>query len=406
MLLKMAWRNIFRNKRRSFIAAAAISMGLTTLIFIDALQEGVTINMVKSATASFMGESQIHFKSFTDALEVEKTIKDPDKIMKEFAKDKLVKDFSPRIKTMGMITSPGNVQPLIIMGVDPQKEKALSKIDDAMIKGEYLKNDNEKGIILGTRLAKMLEVEVGDRLVITVAQANTGEIFQKMMRLKGIFKLGIRKIDSSIALVSIKRAAEMLALKGEVHEIAVNFKNHRKSWDKNLPVWKKYSQNENVFKSWRKLMPQMEAMLSAYALAKYINALILFLLVAGVIVNTLFMSIYERMFEFGVMKAMGFKPFKTGLLVIFESGILAVFATLIGIVTSLIVCSIFLYYGFDFLTGAEYASITIIEVVYPVMSIEQYSVFPVALIIFSMITGIYPAVHAARIRPNEAMKKI
>jgi len=404
MLLKMAWRNIFRNKRRSFIAAAAISLGLTALIFVDALQEGMIINMVKSATSSFMGESQIHNEKFTNALEVERTIKDPDAIMKELSNEPLIKDFAPRIKTLGMITSPGNVQSLMLMGIDPQREKALSKMDEAMIEGEYLKDSDERGVVIGSRLAEILEVEVGDRLVVTVAQANTGEMSQEMMRLKGIFKLGIREMDRGIAFIPIKRAAKMLGLEGQIHEIAVNFKDHKKSWKKDLPIWEKYTKDGNTFKNWMKLMPEMEAMLSMTAFSKYMVGFILFLLVAGVIVNTLFMSIYERMFEFGVMRAIGVKPFNMGLLVVFESGVLAFSATVIGIITSLGLSWLFSHIGIDY-TGTEFVSVSITELIYPVMTVEQYTSFPIALVVFTMIVGIYPAIHAARIQPAEAMKK-
>ena len=404
MLLKMAWRNIFRNKRRSFIAAAAISLGLTALIFVDALQEGIYINMVKSATSSFMGESQIHNEGFTNALEVERTIKNPAKVIEELSKEPLVKDLAPRIKTLGMITSPGNVQSLMLVGIDPEKEKALSKMDEAMIDGKYLENSSERGVIIGSKLAEILEVEVGDRLVITVAQATTGEMSQEMMRLKGIFKLGIREIDRGIAFIPIDRAATMLGLTGQVHEIAVNFKDHKNSWVRDLPIWEKYTKNGNTFKNWMKLMPEMEAMLSMSAFSKYLVGFVLFLLVAGVIVNTLFMSIYERMFEFGVMRAIGVKPFKMGLLVVFESGVLAICATVIGIITSLILSGFFSHYGIDY-TGTEFVSVSITEFIYPVMTVQQYTSFPLALVIFTMITGVYPAIHAARIKPAEAMKK-
>ncbi|HNW83528.1 MAG TPA: hypothetical protein PKG52_11635, partial [bacterium] len=158
MILKMAIRNIFRNKRRSLVAALAISLGLTALIFVDAFQEGMIVNMVKSGTSTFMGEAQVHNSGFTNTMEVEKIIHDPLKIMDELSKEELVGSFTPRIKTLGMITSAGNVQSVLITGIDPQKEKALSKMDEALIEGEYLSDSSEKGIMIGQGLADILEV--------------------------------------------------------------------------------------------------------------------------------------------------------------------------------------------------------------------------------------------------------
>ena len=247
-------------------------------------------------------------------------------------------------------------------------------------------------------------MEVGDRLVITVAQQNTGEMSQEMMRVKGIFKLGMREMDRSIALIPIKRASAMLGLNNGIHEIAVNLKKHKNSWINDNPLWEKYSKNGNLFRNWVKLLPEMEAMVSMSGFSKYIIGIVLFLLVAGIIINTLFMSIYERMFEFGVMRAIGVKPLKLGSLIVLESGVLAIFATFFGVVTSLILNGILLKTGIDY-TGTEFVSVSITELIYPVISVQQYTVFPLALIIFTMITGFYPAIHAARITPANAMKK-
>ncbi|MBP7433933.1 ABC transporter permease [bacterium] len=404
MLLKMAIRNILRNKRRSFVAAAAISIGLTALIFVDGLMEGMTVNMVKAATSTFMGEAQIHYDGFTDTMEVEKVITDPETLLKQLENEPEIKSFAPRVKTLGMVTSAANVQSLLLVGIDPQKEKELSKMDEALIEGEYISDSSEKGIMIGQGLADILEVTVGDRLVITLAQAHTGEMAQEMMRVKGIFKLGTREFDRSMAFIPIERARVMLGLEGAVHEIAVNFKDHKKTWEKNLPIWTKYSNNGNKFENWMLLMPEMDAMLSMSAYSKYIVGFILFLLVAGVIINTLFMSIYERMFEFGVMRAIGAKPVYTGTLVVFESAVLAVVSTILGIISALLLNLIFSKVGIDY-TGTEFMSVAMTEFVYPVMTVEQYTSFPVSLIIFTMIVSIYPAWYAAKIKPAVAMKK-
>jgi ABC-type antimicrobial peptide transport system permease subunit len=116
------------------------------------------------------------------------------------------------------------------------------------------------------------------------------------------------------------------------------------------------------------------------------------------------MSIYERMFEFGVMRAIGVKPFKLGSLIVLESAVLAVLATFLGIVTSLILNGILAKTGIDY-TGTEFMSVSITEYIYPVFTVEQYTLFPLSLIIFTMITGVYPAIHAANITPANAMKK-
>ena len=117
------------------------------------------------------------------------------------------------------------------------------------------------------------------------------------------------------------------------------------------------------------------------------------------------MTIYERMFEFGVIKAIGEKPLKVGALIVMESGFIAVLASIAGSFFGVVLNMIFVKFSIYDFSGSEFMSVTITEKIDPVMTLHQYTVYPVALIIFTMIVGIYPAIHAARINPSEAIKK-
>lgn len=404
MILKMAIRNIFRNKRRTFLAALAISFGLTALIFVDALQMGMVENMVKSATSTYMGEAQIHKDGFTKTMEVEKTIVNGEKYLEKLKKESVIDGIAPRVKSIGMITSPANVHSVLLTGIDPEQEKTVSKINKAVVEGEYMKVDDERALIIGYKVAEILEVGLGDKVVVTVAQAETGEMAQEMFRVSGITRFGIREFDRNFGFIPLKKAQKMLGLEGKLHEIAVTFKNLKMATDPKVRIWDSYNLEGNKFQNWKDLMPEMNAMLEMMGSSMFIIAFILFLLVAGVIINTLFMSLFERMFEFGVIKAIGMKRFKTAMLIVLEAGALAVMAAVIGSILSIAVTGLTAYIGLDF-TGTEFVSVGITELIYPKATIQQYTVFPLALIGFTMLVGCYPAIHAARIQPAEAMKK-
>ncbi len=405
MLIKMAWRNILRNKRRTLISALAIGIGLTSLIFMDAFMNGMTANMIKSATSSFIGEAQVHYKGFNETMEIEKTIKDSDKLIDSLEKEAEIKTVSPRTKAFGMVSSAANMHSVMITGIHPDKEKNISKLDDAIVEGSYLEQYDERGIVIGSKVADILEVELEDRIVVTVAQAGTGEMSQEMLRVKGIFRTGIRELDGNVVLIAVKIAQSMLALEDQYHEIAVNFHQFERSWNDANPIWEKYSTNGNLFRNWRILLPEMKAMIEMSGYSMFVIAFVLFLLVAGVIVNTMFMTIYERMFEFGVIKAIGEKPVKVGALIVIESGFIALLASVTGSIFAVILNIVFTKFNvFDF-SGSEFMSVTITEKIDPVMTFYQYTAYPAALIIFTMIVGIYPAIHAARINPSEAIKK-
>ena len=404
ILIKLAWRNIFRNKRRTLIAATAIGIGLAALIFVDALMIGMSENMVRTATGSFLGDAQMHREGFREAQEVSLTIQALNEVTENLAKETVVEHFTQRTLTSGMITSPANVSAILLVGVHPPTEKFLSQIDDAITEGVYFEGDNNRDIVIGAELAEILEIGLGDRVVMTVAQAESGDLSQEMFRISGIYNFAGQEMNSGMAFVRIEKAQEMLAIGREVHEIAIKFTAIAYAQDPTLPFWETYSQHGNEVLSWTELMSQLTVILEMTKYSKYIMGVILFFVVIFGIINTLFMSLYERMFEFGVLRAVGTRPFGMARVILFEAGALAVVSIGLGMVLGFLVTALLNYTGIDY-TGIEMVGVTIQEFIYPIMTVEQFIIYPVWLFIFTIIAGIYPARYAAKMSPAAAMRR-
>lgn len=402
--MKLAWRNLFRNKRRTFIAGSAIGIGLAALIFTDGLMIGMKNNLINSATASFLGEGQIHRKEFRRNADVNLTITDGNAILADLAEEPLVEHTAPRTMTFGMITSPANVSAISMFGVDPKVEPYLSQIDEAIIEGDYFKDATGHEILIGSKLAEILEVGLGDRVVMTVAQAHTGELSQELFRVSGIFHFHVREMDRSMAFVRLDKSQQMLNIDSAFHEIAMKFTNIDFSSDTDNPFWKKYSGKDNEALGWPTLLPQLKAAFDMSQYTMFLIGLILFAVVALGIINTLFMSMHERMFEFGVLRAVGTRPLIMGRLIMLEAGALAIISIVFGIIIGFVASSIATKVGFDY-QGIEFVGAYFREMLYPVMQLEQYIYYPIYVFIFTMIIGLYPAAHAARLSPAEAMRK-
>lgn len=402
--IKLAWRNIFRNKRRSFIAGTAIGIGLASLIFVDALIIGMERNMIHSATSSFLGEGQIHGEGFRKTQEVEKTINRLDWVVSNLNQETIVKHFTLRVMSFAMINSASNMSAISLVGVVPSTERHISQIDEALKEGSYFEEGAGRNIIIGSKLAEILEVGLDDRIVITVAQAETGDLSQEMFRVSGIYHFNVREMDRGMAFVRLEKAQQMLGIGNDVHEIAINFTDPRFGQDENLPFWKKYSQYGNNAEGFTDILPQLKGALEISTFSTYIVGLILFGVVALGIINTLFMSLHERMFEFGVLRAVGTRPFGIARLIIFEAGALAVLSIGIGIMLGFLITYITSKVGIDY-TGIEFAGITFRELLYPVLKLKQFIFYPFWVFVFTEIAGIYPAVYAARIVPADAMRK-
>lgn len=404
MYIKLAWRNLWRNKRRSLIAGTAIGIGLASLIFVDALLIGMERNMVHSATSSYLGEGQIHRAGYRESGEVEQTIHNLDEVLRKLERDDRVLHVTRRVYSFSMITSPANVGAISLVGIDPRTEPYLSQIDEAVTEGQYFASDGAREIVIGSKLAEILEVGLGDRVVLTVARARSGDLAQEMFRISGIYFFNIDEMDRGMAFVRLEKAQELLGLENEVHEIAMLFTDSQYGWDKDHFIWNEYSAAGNEAVGWTVLLPQLEAAFSMSDFSTLILGIMLFGIVALGIVNTLFMSLHERMFEFGVLRAVGTRPRGMASLILLEAGALAVVSIILGCILGWGITLLFAKIGIDY-TGIEFAGVTFRELLYPVLQFDQFIIFPFWVFVFTVVIGLYPALFAARMSPADAMRK-
>jgi ABC-type lipoprotein release transport system permease subunit len=404
MLIKLAWRNIFRNKRRTYISALAIGIGLASLIFMDALMIGMKKNMIHSATASFLGEGQIHHQQYRELRQVELTVQNLQDVCDSLDREECIAHYTQRIFCLGTLTSPADLQTISTVGIDPATEIYLSQIDEALFAGTYLNNSDRQQILIGKKLAEMLQVGIGDRVVLTCAQAFSGTLTQELFRISGIYYFNIPEMDRSTVFIHLDKARQMLGLNHQTHEIALSFRQATIGQDPDLPFWHKYSRGGNEAVGWTKLLPQLDAVLKVSDFSIFLIALILFGVVALGIINTLFMSIHERMFEFGVLRAVGTRPFRIAGLVILEAGSLAFISAILGAALGFGITYVISKTGINY-TGIEFVGVTFRELIYPVMTLNQYLIYPLGVFLFTLFTSLYPAVHAARLRVVKALRK-
>ena len=403
LYIKLAWRNLLRNKRRTIIAGTAIGMGLAALVFTDALMIGMNNHLVHSGTASFMGEAQIHREGYRKTLDIDLTINDLDGVVSTLEASPIVERFTSRVRSFAMIASPANNEGVALFGIHPQTERYMSQIDDVIVQGEYFAG-GDRDIVIGSKLAELLEVGLGDRVVVTVAQAHTGDLSQELFRVSGIYHFNINELDRSMAFIPLSKAQKLLALDGSVHEIAFKFTDAKLAMNKHLPLWKELSQGGNEAVGWPTLLPQLSAAMDLTNFSLLIVALVLFAVVSLGIVNTLFMSLYERMFEFGVLRAIGTHPWGIFRLVLGEAGALSVVSILLGMIISAVILAFVSRSGIDY-TGIEYAGVTFTENIYPVVRVMQFIKYPLWVFLITTVVGLYPATYAARLTPARAMRK-
>jgi len=404
MLLKLAWRNLWRNRTRTWLSALVIAIGLVAMIFIDTMMVGMNTNMVKNATDSLMGHAQMHALGFRDEQDVKLTINDLDQALLQLEKHPDLKARSLRIVTQSMLSASGGGEPVFLLGVDPEEEQLLSKFDEAIIEGEYLDSVSGQKLILGWKLAEKLELGLGDRLVLTAADAESGEMVQELFRLSGIFKTGEEKMDASMVLVARKTLQSMLKLEGRIHQIALRYSKLTQDGTPVNTLKKPDDSSKNELLLWTELMPSLYMISQMTDLSMAIMGTILFLIIALGITNTLLMGLYERMFEFGVIKSIGTTPWQAARIMFFEAVCLGFVSIIVGLILALFVTALFANYGIDYI-GIEFSGVTFQEKIYPSYKWSRLVLYPFMSLGFTLLASLYPAFKLWKMLPVEALRK-
>jgi ABC-type lipoprotein release transport system permease subunit len=400
--VKIGILNVFRNKRRSFLTALAIGVGLMSLILAHGFILGMENYMINTITEDFLGHAQIHNKEFRNTNKTKYLIQNIGDLEKELKEDKNLKVASFRAISPALIASPEGSNQIILYGINPDSEKISSRLSKQIINGDYLDND-EKSIIIGSRLAKKLNVEVGSKVVLTLSSLKGENLAQELFRIKGIFSFSSRDFDNQFAFINLGKMQNMLECGNCIHEIGLKFEN---LGDLNLHFLnykEKYSKHSNVFESWRELVPTLDSALKLNDFSMAFMIVLLGVLVGAAIVNTLFMSLFERKYEFGVLLAIGTRRSVLFAIVMFESIALAIGSIIIGSLLTGIFGGYLAIKGIDY-GGVSFASVSLREPIYFVFTLKPFLLFSGGLIIFTMIISVYPVLKLLQIYPSKSLK--
>lgn len=404
LILTLALRNVFRNKRRTLLTVGLIACGLAALMFTDAMVRGMTKSMVNIATGTLLGEAQVHLAGFRRNNDVDLFIAHSDPLLESLRADPAIEVAAPRVLTGAMLASSENVAAAMVYGVEGAAEAELGKLRQAVVEGRYLQPGEPTQLLIGSKLAQLLEVELGDRVVITVSQIHGGDLSQELFRVSGIFRFNDRLLDQNLAFVNLPRGHQLLAMTSGVHEIALKFREPvEQPFD-----WQRYNgdrQGESIETlGWQKLIPQLSGVLEMSNVSTLIVAGILFVLVSLGLINSMFMSIYERQYEFGVLLALGTRRIQLFWQIVYEGFFIGVLSALLGIVLGGLLSWWKAVTGLDY-GNLEMSGVTLQEPIYLILHWTQFTWMPLVIVLMTVTASLYPAWHAARLQPTQAMRK-
>ena len=407
-LLSMAGRNLLRNARRTAITVLGISLGLALCQTVYNLNLGNYNSMLDSGIRGASGHVVIQHAQWLDDPEIEHVVNGSTAIRDQLQADNPNALVTRRVLAGGLVTSPTNAVTVAIMGVDPEPEAELSRAARNVVDGEWLKPDDKRGLLLGDTLAKRLGVGIKSRIVVMAPNPeDPGESTSLLFRVRGIFHSGVEILDNFSVMVSVNGAQPLLVGTDPAHQIAVIYDTDGET-QQGLVKAKTMDIGEAAVLSWKEALPDLQAFIEVDTRTNEIFFLVLgFIVVLGVI-NTMLMSVLERVREFGVMMALGMRPKTLAGLVLLEGALLGLASALVGTAFGALFTYPLATTGLDF-SEAMGETMMVDGVAMDSLMFAQYApdrmaIYACAAIAMTVLASAWPAFRVTRMRPIQAIQ--
>ena len=404
MTLRIAWRNLWRNRRRSAIVLASVAVGTVAVILNDGLSVGMIGQVFENQIGSYVSDIQVHRRGFRDNPVIGDLVPDPGRVREVLGRTAGVTAWTERVVTFGLLSSATASSGINLIGVDPTTEPQVTTAAKWSFEGRYL-GGGPREIVIGRKLAEKLEVGPGDR-VVAMASGVGGDIGSAMFRVAGVFTTVSSEFDRSYAFVPIGSAREMLDCGDGVSEFAIVTADRPAAPAAARSIAASLGDGYEAL-SYVDLLPLMVAQMEVYRESIYIVYVIIGLAMFFGIVNTMLMSVYERIREFGVLMAVGMGSRALFTMVVAEAFILGFLGTLCGLAASLAVMLPLSSSGLDLSGFSEgLASFGSGSVVYPVLNPVTLGESLLIIPLFAVVGALYPAARAARLQPVRAIRHV
>ncbi|TRO81206.1 ABC transporter permease [Desulfuromonas acetexigens] len=406
-LLSLAWKNLWRNRRRTLITLSALGLSLFLLQTFHNLSFGVYAQMVDSGVRAGSGHIALYRGDYAQSRDEQLSFAEAG-LSAALAREPGVRAALPRVYLPGLAQSSRESRGILLMGIDPAAEAEVNPFWKNLPEEERIADPEGREALVGSRLLKELKLDIGNKFVVTV-QHRDGELTSELLRVRGVLRTGLKEIDGSMVMVGRQRAAAMAGIPGEIHELAVILEragDQSPLLPKLAALAEKYPQVRAV--PWEVAMPNLsDAIRLDYAGQKFIFAVILLIVTIGV-VNTLLMTVMERIREFGVLLAIGATPGRLRLMIWHEALLLGLLAMVLGTLLGAAATWYLVEQGLDLRTllpaGLEFGGVVFDPVLRAAWDLPWMARMGLYVVGLCLLASIYPAIKAARIPPAEAMR--
>ena len=403
----MAWRNIWRNPRRTLLTMGAIAFSSLLLVFMLSFQFGSYETMINASVKIHTGHLQIQAKGYQAKKNIRRVVTDPAATGNILKKIPQVVAYTYRAQAFSLVSSKKRTYGIGVTGIDPVREARVSHLKSLIRQGRYLSEGDTDQALVGELLAKNLRVGLGDELVV-LGQGYDGSIAAFVVKIKGIYRSGMDEFDRASIQIPLRFFQDAYTMDGAVHQVVAiaqslsdisAIKARITSWLSSLnpdyPL---------AVLDWEQLMPGLRQAIEMDLISGIIFYALLVLVVAFSILNTFLMAIFERTREFGVMMAIGTTPGRLTKLLLIESLTMTMAGIVAGILIGCLVTLYFQVHGINLGGSAELLSqYGISGLIYPRLSLLSIMIGPCMVLAITFFAALYPALKVRSLRPVEAM---
>lgn len=395
----IAWRNLWRNRRRTWLTSGGIAFAIFLMVVSRSLQVGAFDTMTDNTTAMLTGHAQLQHPDFMDDPALRHTVTDASAVARAIAQRSGVRAVAERGVAFALVSVGEKSFGAQVIGVDPAAEPALSSLPGAIRQGRYLESGDD--VVVGAALARNLGANVGDEIVV-LGSTRDGGIAAFAGTIAGIVETGVADVDRAVLQIPLTAFQETFELGDEAHMIVVRMYSLSDVPD----LIAQPAGDSLVWRAWQDLLPEVEQMIEIKQQGSLIMFGIVVLLIMFSVFNTFAMVVYERVREFGMLMALGMKPLRVLGMLELEAVWLTLFGVAIGgalsVVLVVALAAVGIPLGAD--VGAVFASLNMPDRIYPSLSLPTLFGGALAMLLIVPLAGLLATLRVLRLSPVAALR--
>lgn len=403
MLLKLAWRNLWRNRRRTFITMASIVFAVLLAVTLNSVKEGVLERMQENVVSFYTGAVQVHQQGYWDDKTIDETFTLTDTLVQSILAHDEVTTVVPRLESFALAASDEYSKGCMVVGFDPAAEPFVTRLDEKLVEGQYLEME-DRAVLLSVGLAEYLKLGVGDTLVL-IGQGYHGVSAAGKYPIQGLLEFASPELNRQMVYLPLTETQWLLGADQRATALVLQLRDIDRSSAVAQTLAATVGSDYEVM-NWQTMMPELDQIIEGERAENVIFLLVLYILITFGIFGTILMMTVERQYEFGVLVAIGMKKLKLSSVIIYENVFIAILGALGGMLLSIPV--VFYFYTFPIrITGelsAAYENFGFEPIFY--FSIEPAIFYSQTFVVLAiaLVLSIYPMIKIGRLDPVVAMR--